>query len=83
MTVILKFKNGYELDVHCEEAEIRTDEITGKFAGVEFRGIVNNKPMHYDPEDILCVYKLIDGEEPVKNKRGGCKLVINAHHLAA
>ena len=67
MTFVLRFKTGYELPVHCEEADVQIDPASGNLEGIDFRGVVNNMPVYFNPEDILCVYKLIDGE----NKIGG------------
>ena len=62
MTIVFAFKNGFELRMKCKEFSlIRNclDVVTG----YEAKGITENKPIEFNFEDVLCIYRVLSDEE--------------------
>lgn len=61
MTIIIVFDTGYELKIKCSSFSIERD-ILGKICGYTAEGITENKMLYFNPERILCIYRVLDDE---------------------
>ena len=57
MTVVFRFKDGFELPVECESFECGTNSMTGQLSSYTIKGIKGNKPIYISLEDVLCVWR--------------------------
>ena len=62
--IVIRLKSGFELPIECEEANFQTSQLTGGLAGYKLKGCKNNRPIFLQPEDIECVWQVLqEGEE--------------------
>ena len=60
--IVIRMKSGFELPIECENAKL-TKKITGDIASFEIEGAKDNRPLYLDPQDIECVYQIMDKTE--------------------
>ena len=60
MKITIVFKNGFQLNIECEEFEFNS--CLGIPSGYSIKGIKDNKPIYIDWEDVSCVYRNMRGE---------------------
>lgn len=60
MKITIVFKNGYQLNVTCEEFAINTQ--LGIPYSYSAKGVKDNKPLFIKLDDVLCVYREMEGE---------------------
>ena len=63
MTIVIVFKNGYELKTKCESLDIEKDKLTGRVTHINFHGVTENKPIDIDFDEILCIYRVMSDEK--------------------
>ena len=61
--VIIRFKSGFELPITCDKFSINTDTLTGEIIRYDIKGITDNKPLFFRPEDIECIFQEMNDEE--------------------
>ena len=61
--VIIRFKSGFELPITCDKFSMNTDAVTGEIARYDIKGITDNKPLFFRPEDIECIFQEMNDEE--------------------
>lgn len=57
MTIIFRFRDGFELPVECESYEFSTNKMTGQLSSYKIKGITGNKPIFISLEDVICVWR--------------------------
>lgn len=57
MVVVIKFKNGTDLRVECEEFKVETSGLTGTISSYSIKGITRNRPVYIDLNEVLCIYR--------------------------
>lgn len=57
MTIVFRFRDGFELPVECESFEYSTDRMTGQISKYKIEGITNNKPIYISFADVLCIWR--------------------------
>ena len=57
MTIVIRFKDGFELPVECESFKCSTNDMTGEISSYKISGITNNKPLYMRMEDIVCIWR--------------------------
>ena len=57
MTIVFRFKDGFELPVECESFECGTNSMTGHISNYKIKGITNNKPIFISLDDVICVWR--------------------------
>lgn len=62
MTIVIVFKNGYELRTKCEKIETTRDGITGRITNINYSGITENKPIDVNFDEVLCIYRVMSDE---------------------
>ena len=62
MTIVIVFKNGYEVRTKCESLDIEKDRTTGRVTHVNFHGVTENKFIDIDFDEILCIYRIMSDE---------------------
>lgn len=60
--VIMRFKSGFELPITCDKFSIRTNTVTGEISSYDIKGIMDNKPLFFRPEDIECIFQEMNDE---------------------
>ena len=55
MTIVFRFKDGFELPVECESFECATNSMTGQISSYTIKGIKGNKPIYISLEDVMCI----------------------------
>lgn len=60
MKVIIVFKTGFQLSITCEEFSLIKS--IGTPIGYEAKGITDNKPIYFDLDDVLCIYRDLNAE---------------------
>lgn len=63
MTIVIVFKNGYELRTKCKSTEISRDNLTGRITNINYEGITENKPLDINFDEIICIYRVISDED--------------------
>ena len=58
MTIVIVFKNGYELKTKCTDADITTNKLTGRVTNINYNGITENKPLDVNFDEVLCIYRI-------------------------
>ena len=58
MTIVFRFKDGFELPVECESFEYSTNSMTGQISNYKIKGITNNKPIFISLDDVMCVWRI-------------------------
>lgn len=67
MTIVFVFKNGFELRMKCRDFLLHRNGL-GMVTGYEAKGITENKPIEFDFEDVLCIYRVLSDEEGGKEE---------------
>lgn len=57
MTIIFRFKDGFELPIECESFELTTNSVTGKIMDYKITGIKDNKPLYLPLDNIVCIWR--------------------------
>lgn len=63
MTIVIVFKNGYELRTKCKSVKITRDNLTGRITNVNYEGITENKPLDINFDEVICIYRVISDED--------------------
>ena len=63
MTIVIVFKNGYELKTKCESLDIEKDKLTGRITDISYEGITENKPLDINFDEIICIYRVMSNED--------------------
>ena len=66
--VIIRFNDGYEFPVICEEFEVETMKTTGILKSISFTGVKNYYPMHLQMSDIKMIYQDLTYKDPEEVK---------------
>lgn len=62
MTIVIVFKNGYELRTKCTNCVVTKNNVTGKVTNIDYLGITENKPFDFNVDEILCIYRVVSDE---------------------
>ncbi len=62
MTVVFRFRDGFELPVECESFECTINSVTGQISKYKIKGITSNKPAFISLDDVICVWRK-EGEQ--------------------
>ena len=62
MKIVFVFRNGFQLCVTCKEFALEKT-VFGIPDGYEIKGITDNKPLHINWDDVICVYRDLTGEQ--------------------
>ena len=62
MTIVIVFKNGYELRTKCENVETTRSNLTGRVTNIYFQDIEENKPLDINFDEVLCIYRVVSDE---------------------
>ena len=57
MTIVIRFRDGFELPVECESFEYHTNSMTGQISDYKIKGITGNKPCFISLDDVMCVWR--------------------------
>ena len=57
MTIVFRFRDGFELPVECESFECSTNHITGQIDNYKIKGITGNKPIFMSLDDVMCIWR--------------------------
>lgn len=60
--IIIRFKSGFELPITCDKFSIRINTATGEISSYDIKGIEDNKPIFFRPEDVECIFQEVNGE---------------------
>ena len=63
MTIVIVFKNGYELRTKCKSVKISRDNLTGRITNISYEGITENKPLDINFDEIICIYRVMSDED--------------------
>lgn len=61
MIICFVFKTGYELKMKCKSFSLQRNGLN-EITGYEAKGITENKPIDFDFEDLLCIYRVVSDE---------------------
>lgn len=61
MTIVFVFKNGFELRMKCRDFLLNRNGL-GMATGYEAKGLTENKPIWFDFENVLCIYRVLSDE---------------------
>lgn len=59
MTIVFRFRDGFELPVECESFEYSTSNITGQISSYKIKGIKDNKPIYVSLNDVICIWRKV------------------------
>lgn len=62
MTIVIVFKNGYELRTKCENVETTTNSKTGRIVSIKYNDIKENQPLDINCDEVLCIYRVLSDE---------------------
>lgn len=62
MTIVIVFKNGYELRTKCKNVEVIRSNLTGRITNISYQGIEENKPLDINFDEVLCIYRVVSDE---------------------
>ena len=62
MTIVIAFKNGYELRTKCENVEVARSNLTGRITNISYLDIEENKPLDINFDEVLCIYRVVSDE---------------------
>ena len=62
MTIVIVFKNGYELRTKCENVETIRSNLTGRITNISYQDIEENKPLDINFDEVLCIYRVVSDE---------------------
>lgn len=65
MTIVFVFRNGFELKMKCKKFTLQRNGL-GVVTGYEASGITENKPIDFNFDDILCIYRVLSDEGGVE-----------------
>lgn len=57
MTIVFRFRDGFELPVECESFEHIENNITGQIISYKIKGIKDNKPIYVSLKDVICIWR--------------------------
>jgi len=57
MKVIIVFKTGFQLSITCEEFSITKSSL-----GTPIGYVTDNKPLYFNLDDVLCIYRDLNAE---------------------
>ena len=57
MTIVFRFRDGFELPVECESFEHGTDIMTGQINKYKIKGITGDKPIFVSLDDVICIWR--------------------------
>ena len=60
MTIIIRFRDGFELPIKCETFERTVNHITGKIIDYKITGIKDNKQLYMPLDDIVCIWRKME-----------------------
>ena len=63
MTIVIVFKNGYELRTKCKSVETTRNNLTGRITNIDYKGITENKPLGLDFDEVICIYRVMSDED--------------------
>ena len=63
MTIVIVFKNGYELRTKCKSIKTSRDNLTGRITNISYEGITENKPLDINFDEIICIYRVVSDED--------------------
>ena len=63
MTIVFRFRDGFELPVECESFECSTNVMTGQLNTYKIKGITDNKPLFISLDDVVCIWKKVGEQE--------------------
>lgn len=61
MTIVFVFKNGFELRMKCKKFLLTRNGL-GMVSGYEANDITENKPVEFNFEDVICIYRVLSDE---------------------
>lgn len=61
MKITIVFKNGFQLNIECEEFKL--NRYFGTPSAYRIEGIKDNKPIYINWEDVCCVYRDMRGDQ--------------------
>ena len=62
MTIVIVFKNGYELKTKCESIDMERIGNTGRVTRITWHNVTENKLIDIDFDEILCIYRVMSDE---------------------
>ena len=62
MKIVIVFNNGFQLPITCEEFTLNTDA-WGKATEYKIKGITDNKPIYFDLDNVMCIYRTMEHEK--------------------
>ena len=63
MTIVIVFKNGYELKTKCKDLEVTRNNLSGRITNLSYKDVTENKPIDVNFDEVLCMYRVISDEE--------------------
>ena len=63
MTIVIRFRDGFELPVECESFECGTNSMTGQLGNYKIKGIKGDKPIFISLNDVICIWRKVGEEE--------------------
>ena len=63
MTIVFRFRDGFELPVECESFEYIENNITGQISSYKIKGIKDNKPIYVSLNDVICIWRKVGDEK--------------------
>ena len=61
MTIVIRFKSGFELRVKCREYKQERDQ-HGRLVDLKLTGVRENKPVYFNLDDVELVYRVLSDE---------------------
>lgn len=61
MTIVFVFKNGFELEMKCEEFSGNKNAFE-QLTSWEAKKVTENKPIHMDLSEVQCIYRKMSDE---------------------
>lgn len=55
--IIIKFKDGYEVPIICDEFTVGKTSISGELAKVSWKGVTNIQLLHFDLAEVRMIYQ--------------------------
>lgn len=62
MKIVIVFNNGFQLPITCEEFTLNKD-VFGNATEYEIKGITDNKPIYFDLNNVMCIYRAMEHEK--------------------
>ncbi len=67
MTIRFILKNGVEFDIKCDEFTLERNGL-GDFAGYKAKGVVQNKLIYIDADQVAAIVRLLSDEYQEEDK---------------